>query len=86
MQRINDVKNEIIELLGGLEILLSRTQPGAVEYYQPSWSGLRELQSSDEDTQLFVMYNLCGCLKRDTQKVESYLKVLKNRVIFKENY
>ncbi|XP_038190227.1 prolactin-3D4-like [Arvicola amphibius] len=86
LQRINGVKNGIIELLDGLEILLSRTQPGAVENYPPHWSGLRELQSSDEDTHLFVMYNLYRCLKRDTQKVESYLKILKNRVIFKENY
>ncbi|XP_057643036.1 prolactin-3D4-like [Chionomys nivalis] len=86
MQRISDVKHGIIELLKGLEILLSRTQPGAIENFPPHWSGLRELQSSDEDTHLFVMYNLCRCLKRDTQKVESYLKVLKARVIFKENY
>ncbi|XP_052584471.1 prolactin-3D4-like [Peromyscus californicus insignis] len=85
LQRINDVKNGIIGLLEGLEIILSRTQPGVIVDY-PHCSGQREFQSSDEDTRLFAMYNLCRCLKRDTQKVESYLKIVKDRVIFKDNY
>ncbi|XP_051050073.1 prolactin-3D4-like [Phodopus roborovskii] len=86
LQRTNDLKNGIIILLEDLEIILSRMKPGAIENDYPHWSGLREFQSSDEDTQLFAMYNLLRCLQRDTQKVESYLKALKYQVIFKNNY
>ncbi|KAL1765334.1 prolactin-3D4 isoform X1, partial [Sigmodon hispidus] len=79
----SNVKDRNRVLLEGLETILSRNQTEVEENAYPAWSGLDDLQSSDEDTHLFAMYMLCRCLKRDTHKIDTYLKVLRCRVAHK---
>ncbi|XP_052012333.1 prolactin-4A1 [Apodemus sylvaticus] len=46
-----------------------------------AWSELGFLQSPDRDTRYFAFHNLFHCLKRDSNYVEMYLKLLKCRLI-----
>ncbi|KAF3815365.1 hypothetical protein GH733_016747 [Mirounga leonina] len=49
------------------------------------WSGLPSLQMADEDTRLFAFYNLLHCLRRDSHKIDNYLKLLKCRIVYDSN-
>ncbi|XP_028631505.1 prolactin-4A1-like [Grammomys surdaster] len=46
-----------------------------------AWSELEFLQSPNRDTRYFAFHNLFHCLKRDSNLVEMYLKLLKCRLI-----
>ncbi|NP_058732.2 prolactin-4A1 precursor [Rattus norvegicus] len=46
-----------------------------------AWSELGFLQSPNRDTRYFAFYNLFHCLKKDSNNVEMYLKLLKCRLI-----
>ncbi|CAO2595583.1 Prl3d4 [Lemmus lemmus] len=82
LKTINSVKNRNLVLHDGLKTLLNRTQTAYEETDSPVWSGLSDLKSADEDTQLFAFYSLVRCLRRDTHKIDTFLKVLRCRVVF----
>nr|XP_034366804.1 prolactin-4A1-like [Arvicanthis niloticus] len=47
----------------------------------PAWSELGFLQSPNRDTRYFAFYNLFHCLKKDSNIVEMYLKLLRCQLI-----
>ncbi|KAI2540998.1 prolactin [Homo sapiens] len=51
----------------------------------PVWSGLPSLQMADEESRLSAYYNLLHCLRRDSHKIDNYLKLLKCRIIHNNN-
>ncbi|ERE78810.1 prolactin-3B1-like isoform 2 [Cricetulus griseus] len=79
LSKTKELQGRVQGLLEGLKIILNRIQPGAVEDDITVWSGWSDLQSSDEDTRNIALYTLSRCLRRDTHKVDNYLKVLKCR-------
>ncbi|XP_052585783.1 prolactin-3D4-like [Peromyscus californicus insignis] len=82
-QRANALRNRTCALQERMKIILSRSQNKVEKDAYPAWSGLVDLQSSDEDTRLFAFYSLVRCLKRDTHKMDTYLKKLRCRELFK---
>ncbi|CAH6803954.1 prolactin-3B1 [Phodopus roborovskii] len=85
LSRTKELEERVLGLLEGLKITISRVQPGAVENDCTSWYGWSDLQSSDEATRYFALSNLYQCVRRDTHKVDNYLKVLKCRDIHNNN-
>ncbi|XP_059118329.1 prolactin-3B1-like [Peromyscus eremicus] len=85
VSKTKELEERILGLLEGLKTILSRVQPGAVENYYTFWSGWSDLQSSDEDTRNIALYTLGRCVRRDTHKVDNYLKVLKCRDVHDNN-
>ncbi|XP_037061754.1 prolactin-3B1-like [Peromyscus leucopus] len=85
LSNTKDLEERILGLLEGLKTILSRVQPGAVENDYTFWSGWSDLQSSDEDTRNIALYTLGRCVRRDTHKVDNYLKVLKCRDVHDNN-
>ncbi|XP_042320356.1 prolactin [Sceloporus undulatus] len=73
-------------LLEGMERIVGRVHPSDLgnEVYS-QWSGLPSLQLADEDSRLFAFYNLLHCLRRDSNKIDNYLKLLKCRLIHDSN-
>ncbi|KAM6177348.1 prolactin [Erethizon dorsatum] len=46
------------------------------------WLGLPSLQSDDLESLLFAYHNMFRCLRRDTHKVDNYLKFLKCQIAY----
>ncbi|RMC16218.1 hypothetical protein DUI87_08433 [Hirundo rustica rustica] len=81
-----EIEEQNKRLLEGMEKIVGRVHSGEVEndIYTP-WEGLPSLQLADEDSRLFAFYNLLHCLRRDSHKIDNYLKVLKCRLIHDNN-
>ncbi|KAF6110902.1 prolactin [Phyllostomus discolor] len=74
------------QLLEGMEKILGEVFPGIKENEILSvWPGFPTPQTADEDSRLSAFYNLLYCLRRDSHKVDSYLKLLKCRIIYDNN-
>ncbi|KAM7322754.1 hypothetical protein ACRRTK_018259 [Alexandromys fortis] len=85
ISRTKELEERILGLLEGLKIILSRIQPGTVETENSFWYGWSDLESSDEDTRNIALYTLGRCVRRDTHKVDNFLKVLKCRDVHNNN-
>ncbi|KAH0617890.1 hypothetical protein JD844_016593, partial [Phrynosoma platyrhinos] len=73
-------------LLEGMERIVGRVHPGDLgNEVHSQWLGLPSLQLADEDSRLFAFYNLLHCLRRDSNKIDNYLKLLKCRLIHDSN-
>ncbi|KGL75438.1 Prolactin [Tinamus guttatus] len=81
-----EIEEQNKRLLEGMEKIVGRVHPGDIgnEIYSP-WTGLPSLQLADEDSRLFAFYNLLHCLRRDSHKIDNYLKLLKCRLIHDSN-
>ncbi|XP_076999790.1 prolactin [Tamandua tetradactyla] len=86
LEKAIEVEEQSKRLLEGMEKIIGRVHPGVKENEVYSvWSGLPSLQMADEDTRLFAFYNLFYCLRRDSHKIDNYLKLLKCRIIYNNN-
>uniref|UniRef100_A0A2K5ERH2 Prolactin n=1 Tax=Aotus nancymaae TaxID=37293 RepID=A0A2K5ERH2_AOTNA len=81
-----EIEEQTKRLLEGMELILSQVHPETKENEIYSvWSGLPSLQMADEESRLFAYYNLLHCLRRDSHKIDNYLKLLKCRIIHDNN-
>lgn len=46
------------------------------------WTELPSLQLEDENARLSAFYNLLHCYRRDSHKIDNYLKLLKCRMFY----
>ncbi|XP_036042824.1 prolactin-4A1-like [Onychomys torridus] len=69
-------------LLGAMKKITSKANVIRGENVDTAaWSELASLQSTNRNTRYFAFYNLFHCLRRDSNDVEMYLKLLKCRMI-----
>ncbi|XP_067393554.1 prolactin isoform X1 [Emydura macquarii macquarii] len=81
-----EIEEQNKRLLEGMEKIVGQVHPGEIENEVYSkWSGLPSLQMADEDSRLFAFYNLLHCLRRDSHKIDNYLKLLKCHLIHDSN-
>ncbi|XP_063156283.1 prolactin [Candoia aspera] len=97
VQRIKEVPDTILwkameieeqnkRLLEGMDKIVGQVHPGDLgNEVNTRWTGLPSLQLADEDSRLFAFYNLLHCFRRDSHKIDSYLKLLKCRLIHDSN-
>ncbi|XP_038190233.1 prolactin-6A1-like [Arvicola amphibius] len=82
ISKAKEIEGKIKELLEALKSIFSKVLPGFSDYIYPTWNGLASLQSSDEDTRFFALFDLLQCLKKDSRKVLSNLRLLKCQLIY----
>ncbi|PNJ09182.1 prolactin isoform X1 [Pongo abelii] len=81
-----EIEEQTKRLLEGMELIVSQVHPETKENeIYPVWSGLSSLQMADEESRLSAYYNLLHCLRRDSHKIDNYLKLLKCRIIHNNN-
>ncbi|XP_038188236.1 prolactin-2B1-like [Arvicola amphibius] len=74
------IQERVGQLMVGVKTILSEIGEKNDEIYLV-WSGLASLKSSNEDVRCFAFYNLIRCLLRDSHRVNTFLEVLKYRII-----
>ncbi|XP_052584465.1 prolactin-7B1-like [Peromyscus californicus insignis] len=78
LSRVEDIEVKHKELQESIMRIVSRVHPemeGNEEY--PVWSELASLQSVEEKSRFFALYKLSYCLRVDTDKVNTYLRLLR---------
>ncbi|XP_006072923.3 prolactin-like isoform X1 [Bubalus bubalis] len=86
LSRAIEIEEENKRLLEGMEMIFGQVIPGAKETEPyPVWSGLPSLQTKDEEARYSAFYNLLHCLRRDSSKIDTYLKLLNCRIIYNNN-
>ncbi|XP_037062344.1 prolactin-2B1-like [Peromyscus leucopus] len=84
LYKTRQIKAKIEDLTEGIKIILSKIGEKANESYR-AWSGLSALQSSNEDVRCFTFYNLFRCMLKDSHRINTFLEVLKYRIIHENN-
>ncbi|XP_005415096.1 PREDICTED: prolactin-like [Chinchilla lanigera] len=80
MQYTEVIQEKMQQLLEGLKTIALQIDPQIWNYGEPVlWKELPSLQSTNGDVFMDTFYNLCRCLRRDTNKVDTFLKILKKR-------
>ncbi|KAK7824728.1 hypothetical protein U0070_020235 [Myodes glareolus] len=82
ISKAKDIEGKIRGLLEAVKRILSKIQPGSSDYIYPTWNGLASLQSPDEDTRFFALFDLLQCLKKDSREVHSNLRRLKCQLLY----
>ncbi|KAI5130350.1 prolactin isoform X2 [Manis pentadactyla] len=86
LSRAIEIEEQNKRLLEGMEKIVGQVHPGVKENEVSSvWAGLPSLRMADEDARLFAFYNLLHCLRRDSHKIDNYLKILKCRIVHNSN-
>nr|XP_020009128.1 prolactin-like [Castor canadensis] len=82
IRRVQEIEYKTHQLQEGVEKIIKQVEPGVVnDDIFAAWSGLSSLQKGDKNSRLVGFYNLFHCLRRDTNKVDNYLKILKCKVV-----
>ncbi|XP_005403436.1 PREDICTED: prolactin [Chinchilla lanigera] len=73
-------------LLEGLKEIVKLVDPEITDNGDYAvWWGLSSLQSDDLESLLFAYHNMFRCLRRDTHKVDNYLKFLRCQIAYDGN-
>ncbi|XP_020009121.2 prolactin-like [Castor canadensis] len=82
IRRIQEIEYKTHQLQEGMEKIIKQVEPGVVNNDTfAAWSGLSSLQEGEKNSRLIALYNLLHCLRRDTNKIDNFLKILKCKVV-----
>ncbi|XP_021071709.1 prolactin-2B1 [Mus pahari] len=84
ISKAREIQAKFDELTTGVKTVQSMIGERDIETY-PAWSGLASLQSSNEDVRCFSFHTLIRCLLRDSRKVNTYLEVIKYKLVDQSN-
>ncbi|XP_031214884.1 prolactin-2B1 [Mastomys coucha] len=84
ISKAREIQTKFDELTTGVKTILRMIGERDNETYL-AWSGLASLQSSNEDVRCFSFYTLIRCLLRDSRKVNTYLEVIKYKIVDQNN-
>ncbi|XP_021036678.1 prolactin-2B1 [Mus caroli] len=84
ISKAREIQAKFDELTTGVKIVQNMIGEREIETY-PAWSGLASLQSSNEDVRCFSFQTLIRCLLRDSRKVNTYLEVIKYKMVDQNN-
>ncbi|XP_073937831.1 prolactin-like [Castor canadensis] len=82
IRRVQEIEYKTHQLREGVEKIIKQVEPGVVnDDIFAAWSELSSLQKGDKNSRLVGFYNLFHCLRRDTNKVDNFLKILKCKIV-----
>uniref|UniRef100_A0A8C0WEQ1 Prolactin n=1 Tax=Castor canadensis TaxID=51338 RepID=A0A8C0WEQ1_CASCN len=82
IRRVQEIEYKTHQLREGVEKIIKQVETGVVNNdIFAAWSRLSSLQKGDKNSRLVGFYNLFHCLRRDTNKVDNFLKILKCKLV-----
>ncbi|KAM3922522.1 prolactin-like [Leptodactylus fuscus] len=80
MQKVKEAEEHTRILQGGVDRISGRMLTDLEDFY-PQWLGPVDVTAAQGDPYLFPVYHLLHCFRRDSHKIDSYLKILRCRII-----
>ncbi|XP_044133465.1 prolactin-like [Bufo gargarizans] len=80
LQKVKEAEEYTKILQGGVDRISGRMLTDLEDYY-PQWFGPVNVTVPQGDSYLFSMYHLLHCFRRDSHKIDSYLKILRCRML-----
>ncbi|XP_068850298.1 chorionic somatomammotropin hormone-like [Capricornis sumatraensis] len=80
LTKAQEIKDKAKVLLEGVEVIQKRIHPGEKNEPYPVWSEQSSLTAQDENVRQAAFYRLFHCLYRDSNKINTYLQILKCRL------
>ncbi|XP_028638153.1 prolactin-2B1-like [Grammomys surdaster] len=84
ISKAREIQAKFHEITTGVQTTLSMIGERDNETYL-AWSGLSSLQSSNEDVRCFSFHTMIRCLLRDSRKINTYLEVIKYKMVDQNN-
>ncbi|XP_075461683.1 prolactin-2-like [Ascaphus truei] len=84
-RKVKEVEEQTKNLMGGIERIAGRMQSNPGDGFFPQWYGPVEAMVPNEETPLFSLYHLLHCFRRDSNKIDTYLKILRCRLVHANN-
>nr|AAV63936.1 prolactin [Canis lupus familiaris] len=86
LSRAIEIEEQNRRLLEGMEMIFGQVIPGAKETEPyPVWSGLPSLQTKEKMHVILLLQPASLPLRRDSNKIVTYLKLLNCRIIYNNN-
>ncbi|XP_053545921.1 prolactin-like [Bombina bombina] len=84
-RRAKEVEEHTKNLLGGVDRIAGRMQSNLEDDSYPQWFGPIEVRAQNVDPQLLSFYHLLHCFRRDSNKIDNFLKILRCRIVHANN-
>ncbi|XP_077113350.1 prolactin-like [Ranitomeya variabilis] len=80
VQKVKEAEEHARILQGGIDRISGRMLTDLEDVY-PQWFGPVDVTAPQGDSYMFPVYHLLHCFRRDSHKIDSYLKILRCRLI-----
>ncbi|KAM4652624.1 prolactin-2-like [Discoglossus pictus] len=84
-RKAKEIEELTKNLLGGVDRIAGRMQSNLGDNFYPQWLGPVEAMAPGVESQLFSFYQLMFCFRRDSNKIDNYLKILRCRLVHANN-
>nr|P33091.1 RecName: Full=Prolactin; Short=PRL [Protopterus aethiopicus]AAB27569.1 prolactin, PRL [Protopterus aethiopicus=African lungfish, pituitary glands, Peptide, 200 aa] [Protopterus aethiopicus] len=78
--KVTEVEDQTKQLIEGMEKILGRMHPNGLDNEVLSLWPMPMAMHAGDGSKLFAFYNLLHCFRRDSFKIDSYLKLLRCRL------
>ncbi|KAG8434146.1 hypothetical protein GDO86_012498 [Hymenochirus boettgeri] len=84
-RKVREVEEHAKILQGGIDKIAGRMQSTLENDLYPQWFGPVESNMSHGDSENYSLYHLLHCFRRDSNKIDNYLKILRCRMVHASN-
>uniref|UniRef100_A0A8C5QVH2 Prolactin n=1 Tax=Leptobrachium leishanense TaxID=445787 RepID=A0A8C5QVH2_9ANUR len=85
VKKVKEVEEQTKILQGGIDRIASRMHANLEDDYYPQWLGPVDTTIPNGESPLFAVYHLLHCFRRDSNKIDNYLKILRCRMVHANN-
>ncbi|XP_040183570.1 prolactin-like [Rana temporaria] len=80
IKKLKEAEEHTQVLQGGIDRISGRMLTDLDDFYPP-WFGPIDAAVPQRESQMFAIYHLLHCFRRDSHKIDNYLKILRCRMI-----
>uniref|UniRef100_A0A803J795 Prolactin, gene 2 n=1 Tax=Xenopus tropicalis TaxID=8364 RepID=A0A803J795_XENTR len=83
--KVKEVEEHAKILQGGIDRIAGRMQSNLGDDFYPQWFGPLDPRMPKGDSESYALYHLLHCFRRDSNKIDNYLKILRCRMVHASN-
>ncbi|OCT70900.1 hypothetical protein XELAEV_18037825mg [Xenopus laevis] len=83
--KMKEVEEHAKILQGGIDRIAGRMQSNLGDEFYPQWLTPGDSRMPNGDSESYALYHLLHCFRRDSNKIDNYLKILRCRMVHASN-